>query len=99
MEHLDWIIVMAYDYYGAWDLSATNRQFANNWNTQSPIADDQFSISPIFSCRFMKIAVFRQLVLGVPFYGRGTAVLALTEWRRPLSSATSASPEHGKMVS
>jgi len=93
-EHLDWINVMAYDYYGAWDLSATNHNSPTNWNSASPIADDQYlNVTNTMQIYQDSGIPAHQLVLGVPFYGRGySGVTPGPNGDGLYQSATSASP-------
>ena len=71
-NHLDWINVMAYDYYGAWDLSATNHNAQLYWNPDSPIETDEvLNVENTMQLYLDSGISPHQLVLGVPFYGRG----------------------------
>jgi chitinase len=66
---LDWATVQGYDFHGAWE-STTNHQ-ANLYPAAGDPAPTKFSVDLAVSTYLSRGAPARELVIGVPFYGRG----------------------------
>lgn len=90
----DWINVMTYDFHGAWDLSTTGHHSALYSNPDDPsdpdIAQNYNADAAIQN--FLAAGVpADELVLGVPFYGRGWGGVGSTD-NGLFQSATSVPP-------
>jgi chitinase len=66
---LDWATVQGYDFHGAWE-STTNHQ-ANLYAAAGDPSPTRFSVDLAVSTYTSRGAPARELVVGVPFYGRG----------------------------
>jgi len=71
IEYLDWINVMAYDFYGGWS-ETTGFQSALYSDTDNPSADAATVSADAALQGYLAAGVpADKLVMGVPFYGRG----------------------------
>jgi GH18 family chitinase len=74
-QHLDFINVMTYDYFGAWDLSFTANHAMFEANPGIPSANPELrtKYNTKFAIQqYLDAGVpAEKLVLGIPFYGRG----------------------------
>jgi chitinase len=66
---LDWATVQGYDFHGAWE-STTNHQ-ANLYAAAGDPSPTKFSVDLAVGSYLSRGAPARELVVGVPFYGRG----------------------------
>ena len=66
---LDWATVQGYDFHGAWE-STTNHQ-GNLYAAAGDPAPTKFSVDLAVSTYTSRGAPARELVVGVPYYGRG----------------------------
>lgn len=70
----DWINVMCYDLHGAWDLTATNHHsqlYPNPKDPSDPLIAEFYNVDAAISAYIDTGVPPEQLVMGVPFYGRG----------------------------